>query len=217
MSEHTHTGSFFDELKRRKVYQTTATYGAAVFVVWQAADIAFPALGLPPSLLRFVVIAALLGFPLAIGLSWAFEVVPQDTADRPNADRRFLLHRPLLLTMGAVLLLGGVTWVTVPSGAMALADGASVLVADLKNETGDTIFDGTLDEALRLSVAQSSRVNLVDPPRLRHGLREMRRAEDARLDETTAIELAVRLGIGAVVLPSLHRIESRYLLEARLV
>lgn len=217
MSEHTQSGSFLDELKRRKVYQATATYGAAVFVVWQAADIAFPALGLPPSLLRFVVIAALLGFPVAIGLSWTFEVVPQDAVDGRPSGPRSLARRPLLLTVGSVLLLGCVGWILLPGGAMALGDGAQVLVGDLKNETGETIFDGTLDEALRLSLVQSSRFSLLTPPRIRQGLGEMRRAEDAPLDERTAIELAVRLGVGAVVLPSLRRIGSQYVLEARLV
>jgi len=217
MSEHKESGSLLDELKRRKVYRTTATYGAAVFVVWQVADIAFPALGLPPSLLRFVVIAALLGFPIAIGLSWVFEVVPQDALDGRRSGPRSLARRPLVLTVFAVLLVGGTTWASLPGGAMALADGAAVLVADLKNETGDSIFEGTLDEALRLSLAQSSRFNLVNPPRIRQGLAEMRRTEDARLDERTAIELALRLGVGAVVVPSIRRMGSRYVLEGRLV
>ncbi len=217
MSVDTETGSFLDELKRRKVYQTTAAYGAAVFVVWQAADIAFPALGLPPSLLRFVVLVALMGFPVAIGLSWAFEVVPQDAVDGGASPSRSPTGWPLLATAAIVFALGAIGWVMLPKGAMALAEGAWVLVAHLRNETGDTIFDGTLDEGIRLSLAQSSRVNLLAAPRIREGLRQMRRPEDAPLDEATSIELAVRLGAGAVVIPSLRRMGNRYVLGARLV
>jgi hypothetical protein len=39
--------SFWAELKRRRVYNVAAWYAAAVFVVWQVADIVVPSLDLP--------------------------------------------------------------------------------------------------------------------------------------------------------------------------
>jgi hypothetical protein len=47
--------AFLRELKRRRVARVTAVYAAAAFIVWQAADIVFPALHLPPWLVTAVV------------------------------------------------------------------------------------------------------------------------------------------------------------------
>lgn len=45
----------FAELKRRKVFKVAAVYGAVAFGVLQAADIAFPRIGLPDWTVTFVV------------------------------------------------------------------------------------------------------------------------------------------------------------------
>ncbi len=44
----------FAELKRRKVFKVAAVYGAVAFGVLQAADIAFPRIGLPDWTVTFV-------------------------------------------------------------------------------------------------------------------------------------------------------------------
>ena len=56
----------FAELKRRKVFQVAAVYGAVGFAVLQAAELAFPRLGLPEWTVTFVLALTLLGFPIAI-------------------------------------------------------------------------------------------------------------------------------------------------------
>jgi len=43
----------------------------------QGADLVFPALGLAPHAFNAVVLAGLLGFPLAVALAWMFDVTPQ--------------------------------------------------------------------------------------------------------------------------------------------
>ena len=68
---------FVAELKRRKVYRVAVVYAAVAFVIWQAAEIAFPALHLPEWTLTFVVVIALIGFPVALVLAWAFEITPE--------------------------------------------------------------------------------------------------------------------------------------------
>jgi tetratricopeptide (TPR) repeat protein len=63
-----------EELKRRKVFRTSVAYLAAVFVLLQVADLTFEPLGLPANALTAVIIACVAGFPLAVGLSWFFEL-----------------------------------------------------------------------------------------------------------------------------------------------
>ena len=64
---------FFAELKRRRVFRVAAVYGATAFVVVQAADVLQEALLLPGAFLTGVAVLALLGFPIAIVLAWAYE------------------------------------------------------------------------------------------------------------------------------------------------
>jgi hypothetical protein len=68
--------SFFEELKRWKVIRVALVYAATAFVVLQAADLVLPRLGVPEWAMSLVVVLALLGFPLALWLAWAFDVTP---------------------------------------------------------------------------------------------------------------------------------------------
>ena len=67
---------FFAELKRRKVFQVAAVYGAGMFGVLQGADILVQALHLPESLVTLAAVLGLLGFPVALFVAWVFERSP---------------------------------------------------------------------------------------------------------------------------------------------
>jgi len=75
--------SFWDELKRRKVFQVAVVYAIVGWVLAQIAATTFPVLLLPDWILRAFIIIILLGFPLAIVLAWAFET----TSDGIKRDR----------------------------------------------------------------------------------------------------------------------------------
>jgi hypothetical protein len=68
--------SLVQELKRRHVVRVALVYAAVAFAVVQAADLAFPRLGLPDWTVTFVLVLALLGLPLALVLAWMFDVTP---------------------------------------------------------------------------------------------------------------------------------------------
>ncbi len=68
---------WFAELKRRKVFRVIAGYGAAAFVVLEAADVIFPAIPLPDWTISLVLYLLLGGFPIAIAVAWVFEVTPE--------------------------------------------------------------------------------------------------------------------------------------------
>lgn len=112
---------FFAELKRRKVFRAMAMYGAAAFVVLQAAEILVEGLGLPVSVLRAIIIVTMIGFPITLGLAWAFEMGPRlggiQLTDPPeDADIDAIVSQPrsrrwpsgLLALAGVVLLAVGV-------------------------------------------------------------------------------------------------------------
>jgi eukaryotic-like serine/threonine-protein kinase len=67
-------GQLLEELRRRRVYRVLVGYGAfalAVFGVAQGVDQAFP---MSPFANQVMVVATLAGFPLALILSWVFDI-----------------------------------------------------------------------------------------------------------------------------------------------
>lgn len=234
-------GTFLAELKRRKVYRTTAAYAAGAFIVWQAADIAFPAFGLPASAMRPVVIFAIAGFPVAMVLAWLFEISPQREAAAVRADAAPVQTEPApagsnanavvpstrfsglgqgvkIAVLSAVVLgCGGIAYTVMPRAVLELPAGDRLLIADLENHAGDTIFDHALVDALRVGLAQSPHMNVVSHAQARAGMLAMRRDSTATMDEGTAIELALREAIAAVLVLSIQKVGSRYRLSTRVV
>jgi predicted ATPase len=64
------------ELKRRKVTRVALAYAVAAWLLTQIAATTFPVLQLPVWTVTFVVVALLLGFPIALLLSWAYDLTP---------------------------------------------------------------------------------------------------------------------------------------------
>jgi TolB-like protein len=62
------------ELRRRRVFRTAALYIVGTWLVLQVADVVFPALDIPEQGIRYVLIAAVLGFPAALIFGWFFEI-----------------------------------------------------------------------------------------------------------------------------------------------
>ena len=69
--------SFFEELKRRKVFRVAASYAVVAFIIMQLVEILYPMFNFPQWTQQFTVIIVLLGFPIAVILSWVFDKTPQ--------------------------------------------------------------------------------------------------------------------------------------------
>src|SRR5436309_6415759 len=69
--------SFFGELKRRNVYKVAIAYGVVAWLVIQAASIFLPAFDAPTWVMKAFIIFIALCFPVALVLSWAFEITPE--------------------------------------------------------------------------------------------------------------------------------------------
>lgn len=100
----------FRELKRRRVFSTTAWYVGAVAALLQAADIFQQALSLPVGTVRFLAVAAVCGLPVVVVLSWEYDI----SADRGPGRGGWTRHAPVvgvalmaLVIAGLWLRLGG--------------------------------------------------------------------------------------------------------------
>ncbi|HVF70974.1 MAG TPA: FlgO family outer membrane protein [Chthoniobacterales bacterium] len=67
---------FFTELKRRKVYRVAAAYAVLAWLLIQIATQVFPFFEIPMWCVRLVIVALVLGFPVALLLSWIFDLTP---------------------------------------------------------------------------------------------------------------------------------------------
>ncbi|MCK5651300.1 MAG: tetratricopeptide repeat protein, partial [Gemmatimonadetes bacterium] len=107
------------ELGRRHVARVAVIYAAVAFACLEAADIIIPALGLPEWAIRWVVVFALLGFPITLILAWIYDLSPQgitrteptvDGRSEPRTDTARLVIVALLMVASAALLVGTGIW-----------------------------------------------------------------------------------------------------------
>jgi TolB-like protein/Tfp pilus assembly protein PilF len=66
--------SFVSELRRRQVFRTAAWYGGFAWFAIEVANTVFPQFGLPGWSVRAVIVAAVLGMPIALALAWSFDM-----------------------------------------------------------------------------------------------------------------------------------------------
>lgn len=80
--------SFWEELKRRKVYSVGAVYLAAAALTVGLADDTLPRLGFPESAHRLLIWAVVGGFPLTLFLAWVFEITSEGIRRTRSIDTR---------------------------------------------------------------------------------------------------------------------------------
>jgi TolB-like protein/tetratricopeptide (TPR) repeat protein len=69
--------NFFAELKRRKVYSVAVAYIVAGWALAQGVAQVFPVFDIPNWAVRLVIVAIVLGFPIALVLSWIYDFTRQ--------------------------------------------------------------------------------------------------------------------------------------------
>ena len=69
--------NFFAELKRRNVYKVAVAYAVVGWLLVQVTTQVFPIFEIPNWALRLIVLAIIIGFPIALVLAWAFELTPE--------------------------------------------------------------------------------------------------------------------------------------------
>src|SRR5258708_13140894 len=78
--------SFFSELKRRNVYKVAVAYAVVGWLLVQVVTQVFPFLEIPNWVVRLVIALVVIGFPIALGIAWAFEATPEGIKRTEVAD-----------------------------------------------------------------------------------------------------------------------------------
>jgi adenylate cyclase len=84
---------FFAELKRRKVYSVAIAYVVAGWALAQGVAQVFPVFDIPNWIVRAIVLLIVLGFPVALTLSWFFDLTRYGIVRTPDAkpDRNIVI------------------------------------------------------------------------------------------------------------------------------
>ncbi len=214
------------ELKRRQVFKVAAVYGAVAFAVLQAADIAFPRIGLPDWTVTFVVALAAIGLPIALVLAWALEMTPEGvkkTDPAKSGELEAIVAQPArnrwpagILAAVAVILLGtGVWWVFRDTGATAVtasdaASSRSIAVLPFVNMSGDPeneyFSDGLAEELINV---------LTEIEGLKVAARTS--AFSFKGKNTDVREIGEALGVGNVLEGSVRKSGDRVRITAQLI
>jgi tetratricopeptide (TPR) repeat protein len=160
---------------------------------------------------------------------------PDPTAGAPDTGipasgvRRFLTWRNALsggvaafAFLGLVVVVYFAMWSTGigPVGSLAaqgvFEEGDAVVLAQFDNNSNDQSLGGMVTEALRVDLAGSSILTLVEPNRVRDALRRMGRGIDEELNADLAREVAIRDGFKGVIHGTVGSAGSGYIFVASL-
>jgi len=151
-----------NELQHRRVFRTLGGYAFVAWIAVEAADVIFPAFGVPESMLTGLIVLALAGFPVVAVLTWIFDVTPEGivvgTASPQSAAglSRFAQVSSWLLVVVlgiAVAYLSNRLYLQ-SDGGVTFARGKSVAVLPFKNIAADDrsnaayFSDGVAEEIL---------------------------------------------------------------------
>src|SRR6266576_1005204 len=78
--------NFFAELKRRNVYKVAVAYIVAGWALSQGVAQVFPVFDIPNWIIRLIVLLIIIGLPIALVLSWMFEITPEGIKRTGAAD-----------------------------------------------------------------------------------------------------------------------------------
>jgi tetratricopeptide (TPR) repeat protein len=137
--------------------------------------------------------------------------------DAVKARKRRLLALSALGVLIVTLATAGGAWWAARRGTPTPAtahEPISVLIADFENRTGDSVFEGSLEQSLALGIEGASFVTSYRRETARRVATEIRQGAD-RLDQTTARLVAVREGVKLLLAGSIGARSSGYEITIR--
>jgi adenylate cyclase len=210
--------NFFSELKRRNVYKVAVAYAVVGWLLVQVTTQVFPIFEIPNWALRLIVLAIIVGFPIALVLAWAFELTSEglkrtevaDATPTPRSAHRIWIY--VVIIAGAIsigLFFFGRHTVSNRTGK-AESPGKSIAVlpfVDLSQAKDQEYFCDGISEEILDALAKVG------------GLRVVARTSSFSFKGKNAdvAEIGQKLGVANVLEGSLRREGNRIRISAQLI
>ena len=169
---------------------------------------------------RVVVIIAFVGFPIMLVLAWVFDLSaagirvqaePTDTIVAPLGSRK--MDFVVIGVLSVALLISVYLNFTRGPAIVEEPDPVTVLIADFDNQTGNDLFDGSLEQALDIGIEGAAYITTY--PR-NNALSQAQALElGERLDEETSRLVSVREDVRMVLAGSIAANGDRFDLTVR--
>jgi TolB-like protein/Tfp pilus assembly protein PilF len=191
---------FWQELKRRKVVHVITVYASATFVIIELINNLAEPLNLPPNLLTIVVIVLAVGFPLAIILSWLYDLTSEGVEKtKPNEEleegvKTVVPNAWKIATYVSFVVIVGLAVFNIVGGTKQLRAGdiQSLVVLPFENFTGDEQLENMISSMHSLLCGDMGRIG---------GLRVIGKTSSRKYKDVdlSAPEIAKELNVDAVV------------------
>jgi eukaryotic-like serine/threonine-protein kinase len=124
------------------------------------------------------------------------------------------IKRRTVVTSGvaALLIVAALAMLRFFFARAVLTDTDVILLASIVNNTGDPIFNNSLDKALEVKLTESPFLSIFPEAGVRETLRTMRRDPNERVTQEVGIEICKRQGLKAVVVPEIDALGGKYLI-----
>jgi len=209
--------AFISELRHRRVFRVAIVYAGVAFIVFQVADFTFPALHVPDWFSSAVVVLLALGFPIAVGLAWAFDLTaeglvrakPKREPTAAKAPHHIVIGNKSLAVI-AVLAVIVAVWALLREPSPGGAPITSIAVLPLDNMSGDPeqeYFTEGMHEAIITNLNRLSALKVIS------------RTSAMRYKDTDKLmpEIARELNVDALVEGSVLKAGNRVRITAQLI
>lgn len=140
---------FWQELKRRRVIHVVAVYASAAFVIIELIGNLAESLNLPARLPTIVIVLLAAGFPLAIILSWLYDLTAEGVgrtkplSEIKEGEKSTVPNAWKIATYVSFTLIIGLVTMNIMGGTKKLwaKDTQSLLILPVENVTGDEQLD----------------------------------------------------------------------------
>ena len=212
-------GKLTKELHRREVFRTAGLYIGGVWLMLQLIQFFLLTYDKPAWIIQALIPVAIVGLPIVIVLAWVFDITRSgikvdagetEPATTPIPSNRARKNDFMVIGLLLIALSGSLFFNFTPRESIKLTalDPVSILISNFKNTTGDTVFDGALEQALTIAIEESPFITAFDRKSASRALFKI--DENAILDPSSARLVSAREGISIVIDGNLEENNGKY-------
>ncbi|GAH45629.1 unnamed protein product, partial [marine sediment metagenome] len=209
--------AFLSELRQRRVFRVAIVYAGVAFIIFQIVDATFEPLHLPDWASTLIIIILVLGFPVAVGMAWAFDLTAEGLVrakikrepTAAKAQHHIVIGNKTLAVIALLAVIAAAwSWLREPSPDGAPIRSIAVLpLDDLMGDPAEDYFVEGMHDAIISNLSRLSALTVISRTSAM-----LYKDSDLRVPE-----IARELGVDAIVEGSVLKAGDRVRITAQLI